>query len=112
MAYVFESGDEGAGQLSVTVAALSEARKRSLQIQSFAYGDKRKCIQLQAADVMAYETAKAGRGISVRIAERIERVCAHSATPCLRRATCSTKKLSTRGFQRATTRSATYNEAS
>jgi len=60
VAYVFEAGDTGSGELKRTVDSLSKEKMRDLQVKSFAYGDKDEFIQLQAADVMAYETAKAG----------------------------------------------------
>ncbi|HXB23568.1 MAG TPA: hypothetical protein VNV25_02440 [Gemmatimonadaceae bacterium] len=58
VAYVFESGDMGSGELKKAVDSLSEDRKRTLLIQSFAYGSKGNFIQLQVADMVAYEAAK------------------------------------------------------
>jgi hypothetical protein len=57
--YTFESGDNGAGELRNAVASLSAEARRFLKVDSFGYADKDAFAGLQAADIIAYETAKA-----------------------------------------------------
>jgi hypothetical protein len=57
--YVFESGDVGAGELREAVDLLSTDAKRFLQIGNFGYGGKGDHTELQVADMVAYEAAKA-----------------------------------------------------
>lgn len=54
---VFESGDEGAGEL---LAKLEDAKKGLFanRILSINFEDKKNAIALQAADLVAYETVK------------------------------------------------------
>jgi hypothetical protein len=59
IAYVFESGDLGSHELKAAVNSLPKHTRQSLLFQSFVYGDKDEYIQLQAADMLAYEAGKA-----------------------------------------------------
>ena len=57
IAYVFESGDLGVGQIMKLVQAnlMDEEQAAKLHLLSFRIEDKRKFVALQAADILAYE---------------------------------------------------------
>ena len=60
IAYVFEDGTQGKGQIMEALDYVRRHRETwaKYHIASYAFGDKRKVVPLQAADVLAYECYK------------------------------------------------------
>jgi hypothetical protein len=58
--FVFESGAEGSGEVAARLAEISgsERLRRLYNLAGWSFADKRDVVQLQAADVWAYETFK------------------------------------------------------